>query len=86
MEFRTLHLNSKPSPNGEGSVWNFVSTPSTLLPGENLPCEDVPAFSNAEKTLWMEAKRVCEIDPNLQGWYVNIHSSQYIISCWGGVA
>ncbi len=84
MEFRTLHLNSKPSLNGEGSIWNYVSTPTTLLPGETLPCEDVPAFSNAEQTLWMEAKRVCEIDPNFQGWYVNIHSLQYIKSCGAG--
>lgn len=81
MEFRTLHLNSKPSPNGEGAIWNYVSTPTTLRPGETLPCEDVPAFGNAEKALWMEAKRVCEIDPAFQGWYVFIHSSQYIKSC-----
>lgn len=32
----------------------------------------------------MEAKRVCETDPHLQGWYVNIHSSQYIKSCAAG--
>lgn len=83
MEFRTLHLNSKPSPNGKGAIWNYVSTPTTLRPGDTLPCEDVPAFGNAEKALWMEAKRVCEIDPVFQGWYAIIHFSQYIQIVWG---
>lgn len=69
MEFRTLHLNSKPSTNGVGSIWNYVSTPTTLSPGESLPFENVPAFSNTEKTLWIEAQRICEVDPAFQGWY-----------------
>lgn len=69
MEFRTLHLNSKPSANGVGSIWNYVSTPTTLPPGETLPLENVPAFSNAEKALWTEATRICEVDRTFQGWY-----------------
>lgn len=69
MEFRTLHLNSKPSTNGLGSTWNYVSTPTTLPPGETMPFENVPAFNNAEKILWIEAQRICDFDPAFQGWY-----------------
>lgn len=63
MKFRTLHLHSQPSPNGVGFTWNYIRISTTLPLGDILPFENLPAFSNQAKILWIEAKRVCEVDP-----------------------